>query len=135
RPRSSPRSRPPRPSSPRRRAGRRTPSPPNSYSLGAPPSGLGRPRLFGAETPADATSAVPEDDAAAGQVVRREFDTHPVAGKDPDPVPPHLPRGVAEGLVVVVELDPEHAAPERLDDLAFELDLLFLAGYADLLRL
>jgi hypothetical protein len=33
--------------------------------------------------------------------------------------------------VAVVELDPEHAAAERLDHLALELDLLFLVGYAD----
>jgi hypothetical protein len=78
---------------------------------------------------------VPEDDSAAGQIVGGELDANAVTGQDPDPVAPHLPGCVAERLVVVVELDPEHAAPERLDDLAFELDLLFLAGYADLLRL
>jgi hypothetical protein len=33
--------------------------------------------------------------------------------------------------VTVVERDPEHPAAERLDDLSFELDLLFLAGDDD----
>ncbi len=35
--------------------------------------------------------------------------------------------------MAVVEEDPEHAAPQRLDDLAFELDLLFLVGDSRLL--
>jgi hypothetical protein len=91
---------------------------------------LGVPACSARKTSALATSAVPEDDPAARQVVRRELDPHAVAREDPDPVAPHLPGRVAEGFMVVVELDPEHAAPERLDDLAFELDLLFLAGYA-----
>ncbi len=37
-----------------------------------------------------------------------------------------LPGHVAEHLVAVVELHPEHRVRERLDDLAFELDLFFL---------
>ena len=39
--------------------------------------------------------------------------------------PAHLAGGVPESLVTVVELDPEHAVPERLDDLAGHLDLVF----------
>src|SRR5215467_5600381 len=74
-------------------------------------------------------SAVSEDDPAARKVVGRELHPHAVAGQDPDAVAPHLPGRVPEGLVAVVELDPEHAAAERLDDLALELDLLFLVGY------
>jgi hypothetical protein len=35
--------------------------------------------------------------------------------------------------VTVVELDPEHAVPERLDDLTGHLDLVFLLRYLCLL--
>ncbi len=35
-------------------------------------------------------SAVPEDDPAAGEVVRAEFDDDPVLGEDPDVVLAHL---------------------------------------------
>jgi hypothetical protein len=70
--------------------------------------------------------AVAVDDAAALEVVRRELDPDPVARIDADPVAAHLACGVAERLVTVVERDAELAVPKRLDDLAFELDLLFL---------
>src|SRR4029450_1066345 len=70
---------------------------------------------------------MPVDDPAARQVVRRELDVDPVAGQDLDPVAPHLPGRVAEGLVAVVEEDLVHAVAEGLDDLPFELDLVFLA--------
>src|SRR5882672_1675381 len=66
------------------------------------------------------------DDAAALEVVRRELDPDPVARIDADPVAAHLACGGAERLVAVVERYAELAVPERLDDLAFELDLLFL---------
>src|SRR5262249_28317852 len=66
---------------------------------------------------------------AAREVVGGELHPHAVAGQDPDAVAPHLARRVPEGLVTVVELDPEHAAPECLDHLTLELDLLFLVGY------
>src|SRR5262245_52785708 len=67
-----------------------------------------------------------ERDPPARQVVRRELDLHPVAGKDADVVLAHLPRDLREHIVPVLELYPEHRAGERLDDLAFDLDLLFL---------
>src|SRR5205823_14858187 len=62
--------------------------------------------------------AVAIDDAAATQVVRRQLDLDAVAGKDPDPVAPHLPGRVAECLVTIVERDLEEAVAERLDDFA-----------------
>src|SRR5712692_3407723 len=68
------------------------------------------------------------DDPAAVEVVRGELDLHPVAGEDTDPVAPHLPGRVAERLMAAVEGDPEIPVPQRLDDLAVELDLLFLLG-------
>src|SRR5262249_6208516 len=68
----------------------------------------------------------PVDDAAAIEVVRRQLDANPVAGVHADAKAPHLPGGVSKRLVTVVELDPEHAVPERLDDLPGHLDLVFL---------
>ena len=51
---------------------------------------------------------------------------HAIAQHDANPVPLEPPREVAERLMTVVELDAEHAAAERLRDLAFELDFLLL---------
>src|SRR6185503_3293710 len=72
--------------------------------------------------------AVPVDDATSREVVRRELDLHSVAKEDADAIAPHLPRRVRKRLVAVVEGDAEHSIPQRLDDLAFHLDLLFLDG-------
>jgi hypothetical protein len=69
--------------------------------------------------------AVAVNDAPALKVIGRELDLDPVARVDPDPESPHLAGGVAKRLVTVVERDPELAVTERLDDLPFELDLLF----------
>src|SRR4026209_1758541 len=68
------------------------------------------------------------DDPAAVEVVRRELDLHPVAGEDTDSIAPHLPGGVSERRVPAVECDPEITVPQSLDDLAVELNLLFLLG-------
>src|SRR3954471_21326704 len=79
--------------------------------------------------PRSLTMAV--DDACPVEVVRGDLDAHPVPRQDPDAEPPHLPGDVAEHLVAVVELNPEHGVRERLDDLAFEFDLLFLGHRSD----
>jgi hypothetical protein len=68
------------------------------------------------------------DDPTAVQVVRRQLDLDAVTGEDADPIAPHLPCGVTERLVAAVESDPEISVPKRFDDLAVELDLLFLLG-------
>src|SRR5205823_455877 len=47
------------------------------------------------------------DDAAAVEVVRRELDPDAVAGIHADAETAHLAGGIAEGLVPVVETDPE----------------------------
>src|SRR5215470_2081246 len=67
-----------------------------------------------------------ERDSTAGEIVRRELDLDPVAGENADVVLAHLPGDGREDAVTAVELNPEHRAGERLDDLAFDLDLLFL---------
>jgi len=68
----------------------------------------------------------PEGDSAAGEVVGRELDLDAVAGEDADVVLAHLPGDASEDTVAIVELHPEHRAWERFDDLALDLDLLFL---------
>ena len=78
--------------------------------------------------PLASSLSVPVDDPAAAEVVRRQLDLDPVAGEDADAIAPHLPSGVTECLVAAVEGYPEIPVPERLDDLAIELDLLFLLG-------
>ena len=69
---------------------------------------------------------MPVDDPRPIQVVWRDLDPDAIAREDPDAKPPHLAGYVAQDLVAVVELHPEHRIRERLDDLTFELDLLFL---------
>src|SRR5215472_9791736 len=70
---------------------------------------------------------VPVGDPTAAEVIRAELDLDLVAREDPDVVLPHLPGdGREHGVTAPVELHPEHRARERLDDLAFDLDLLFL---------
>src|SRR6266545_2740471 len=73
-------------------------------------------------------------DAAARQVVRRHLDPHTVAEHDANSVPLEPSGEIPERLVSVVELDAEHAATERLRDLALKLDLLFLFLHTSPLR-
>jgi len=65
-------------------------------------------------------------DSAASEVIGRELDLDTIAGEDADVVLTHLPRDPGENGMAVVELDPEHRRRKRFDDLAFDLDLLFL---------
>ena len=69
----------------------------------------------------------PVGDPAAGEVVGRQLHRDPVAGEDPDVIHPHLARHVGEDPVPVFHLDPEHRVGQRLDDLALDLDRVFLA--------
>src|SRR3982751_2350010 len=73
-----------------------------------------------------ASSPLAVHDPRAVEVVRRRRYADAVTGEDADAEAPHLAGHVAEHLVAVVELHPKHRVRERLDDLAFELDLLFL---------
>src|SRR4051795_10441689 len=72
------------------------------------------------------SSPMAVDDPRPVEVVRRDLHADAVTGEDADAEASHLARDVAENLVPVVELHPEHGVRERLDDLPFELDLLFL---------
>src|SRR5581483_11314769 len=71
-------------------------------------------------------SSVPVGDAAAGEVVGGELDLDAITRQDADVVLAHLPGDGREHCVAAVDLDPEHRARERLDDLALHLDFLFL---------
>ena len=67
------------------------------------------------------------DDPGAIEVVRRQLDPHAIAREDADPEPAHLAGDVTEhDSVHVVELHAEHRVGQRLNDLALELDFLFL---------
>src|SRR5215216_8197603 len=71
------------------------------------------------------------DDARAVEVVGRDLNPNPVPRQDPDAEAAHLAGDVAEHLVAVVELHPEHRVRERLHDLAFEFDFLFFSQELD----
>src|SRR5215472_1097556 len=71
---------------------------------------------------------MPVGDPTAGQVVGTQLHLDLVAGEDADVVLAHLPGDGGEDGMPPVELHPEHRARERLDDLAFDFDLLFLGG-------
>src|SRR5215210_1181881 len=66
------------------------------------------------------------NDPAAREVVRRKLHLDAIAREDADVVLAHLPRDLRENIVADVRLHPEHRARQRLDDLAFDLDFLFL---------
>src|SRR5262249_2445799 len=67
-----------------------------------------------------------EGDPAATQVVRGQFDRHPVAGDDLDPVLAHLPANVGDALAPAVQLDAELGVGQRLLPPPLGLDALFL---------
>src|SRR2546429_4920124 len=66
-------------------------------------------------------------DAAAREVVWREFDLHLVPGQDADVVLAHLSGDRGQHRMPPIELHPKHRARERFGDLSFHLDLLFFA--------
>ena len=67
-------------------------------------------------------SAVTEDDATTGQVIRTELHHYAVLREDPDVVLTHLARNVSENLVTVGELHAEHCVRQGLHDHALDLD-------------
>ncbi|VXC32789.1 hypothetical protein AERO9AM_60115 [Aeromicrobium sp. 9AM] len=65
------------------------------------------------------------DDAAAGEVVRRELHHNAVLGEDADVVLAHLAADVRENLVAVGQLHAEHRVRKCLYYGAFHLDDAF----------
>src|SRR5579862_1210927 len=74
-------------------------------------------------------STVPVGDPTAVQVVGAQLHLDLVARQDADVVLAHLPGDGRENGVAAVDLYPEHRAREGFDDLAFDLDLLFLCRH------
>jgi len=64
-------------------------------------------------------------DAAAGEVVRREFDVDVVAWRDADAEPAQASREAREDRMAVLELDLERRAGKRFDDAADEAQRVF----------
>src|SRR5688572_31214980 len=65
-------------------------------------------------------------DATLGQIVRRELDQHFVADEHADAVLAHLARGVAENLMVILQLHAEHRIGQQLDHRAPHFEKFFL---------
>ncbi len=61
-------------------------------------------------------------DAAAGQIVGRDFHLHPVAGKNSDVVLAHLATQMPEHLVAVVEFNAKMATFEGFDSFSLKQD-------------
>jgi hypothetical protein len=74
-------------------------------------------------------SSVSVGDPAASEVVCGQLDLHFVAGQDADVVLSQHPGDGGKHIVTAVDLHPKHCARERFDDLALDLDLLFLGYY------
>ncbi len=81
--------------------------------------------------------AIPVDDPAFGQVVRRQLDIDAVARKNLDAVPAQAPGDVGKDRVPVVEFDRERGARKDLADTAvdfqrglFDIDVVRLGGGA-----
>src|SRR5882724_6297494 len=74
-------------------------------------------------------SLVAVDDAATGEVVRRELDDDPVLRQDADVVLPHLAADVCEYAVAVLKLHAEHRIWQRLDYPALYLERPVLLGH------
>src|SRR3977135_3523030 len=78
--------------------------------------------------------AVAVDDASAREVVRRQLDADPVAGRDADEVAAHPSGGVGDQLVPAPDLAFAHPVGQGLrnnsahDDCAFLLAAIILVG-------
>src|SRR5262245_66594060 len=72
---------------------------------------------------------MPVGDPTAVQVVRAQLHLDLVARQDANVVLSHLPGDGCEHRMAAVDLNPEHRARQGLDDLSFDLDLLFLCRH------
>lgn len=68
----------------------------------------------------------PVGDPTLCQIVWREFDLHPIAGKDSDEVRPKLPADVGTNPMAILELDDERCVRQRLDHGTFDFDRILL---------
>src|SRR5947207_1577095 len=65
-------------------------------------------------------------DAAAGQVIRRQLDQHPISRQDLNEVQPDLARDMRQDLVAVRQFNLEHGVRQRLPHHAFDFNRVFL---------
>jgi len=86
--------------------------------------------LSGRSFSADRGLFVAVDDAAAGQVVRRELHNHAVLREDPDVVLTHLARNVGENLVTVGQLNTKHRVRKGFDYRTLDLDDTVFVGHS-----
>ena len=79
--------------------------------------------MVGGETRQSAPTSDPEPnyrndllvavgDASSGEIIRSELDLDFVTGKNTDVVAPHLSGDMAQDIVTILELDPEHGVRE-----------------------
>ena len=78
------------------------------------------------------TSSLAVNDPALLEVVRRDFDGHPVTRNDADEVLAHLAGDVGQNAVAIFQLDHELGIGQSLDNLSFGSDRFFF-GHKDLL--
>lgn len=72
------------------------------------------------------SSLVPVRDSASGEIIRGQFDGHPIAGQYPNVVHPNLARNVGQYFMTVFQLDAKHGIGQRFNDRAFYFnDILF----------
>jgi hypothetical protein len=69
------------------------------------------------------------DDAASGQVIRRQLHHYAVLRKDPDVVLAHLPRDVGKDEVTVRKFHTERRVRQCLNHSALNLDDAILLGH------
>ena len=68
----------------------------------------------------------PVGDPTLGQIVWREFDLHPITGKDSDEIRPKLSTDVGTNPVAVFELNHERRVRQRLHYGSLDFDRIFL---------
>src|SRR5215472_2243724 len=68
----------------------------------------------------------PVGNPALGQIIRRHFDEHLVAGEHADAVLAHAARGVRDDLMLVLKLDPKGGVRKQFRDHAGKFQQFFL---------
>jgi hypothetical protein len=90
---------------------------------------LAPPELIAHRRPGDRAGAlflVTEDQPSLFQIVRRDFDRHPVAGQRLDAVLFHLARRIGDELMPVIELNPIAGVRQDFGHQTFECEKFFL---------
>lgn len=70
---------------------------------------------------------MPVSDAALGQVVRRHFQGHAVAGKHSDAIAPQLSGQEGQNSAILIELNAKQSARKLLNNGTTDFDTIFFA--------